>query len=329
MGFASTINRNVSVCALANGGYAIAYETNGWAAGTVDISVQTRDSTGVFVNETNITDPTFANDGSDDANPYITQLANGMLAVAYGDNTIGFGDTDTRVLLLDSSTLSVLAERNILAGQSITDDVDNPAIAGYGYGQVAVIHANGTDADIQGEALQAVRTSTGDGLNNTINGDDLVDKINSGAGNDTLRGFANKDILNGGAGIDTLVGGTQSDRLNGGSGSDTLTGNSGSDKFIFKNGLGASNVDTITDFTVPDDTILLDNAIFAGLALGALAPAAFRIGAAAGDGSDRIIYNAATGALYFDANGIGGAAQIQFAQIDPGLALTAADFIVI
>ncbi len=314
------VNRQISVCALANGGFAVAYEDNGWLTGTVDITVGTYTSTGVFVDQANI------GSTSDDANPYIAQLANGMLVVAFSRDLVDF---DTYVKLLDSSTLDELASDTITAGESIFDDTINPAIAGYGYGQVAVFHANSTDADNQGEALQAVRTSTGDAGNNTVNGDDLLDKMNGGLGNDTLRGFGNKDILNGGAGIDTLNGGSQSDRLNGGSGSDTLTGAGGNDKFLFKNAFGASNIDTITDYVVADDTILIDNAIFTGLALGALAPAAFRIGAAAADGSDRIIYNFATGALYFDANGIAGVAQIQFAQLAPGLALTAADFIVI
>ncbi len=44
--------------------------------------------------------------------------------------------------------------------------------------------------------------------------------------------------------------------------------------------LGASNVDTISDFNVAQDTIQADNAIFTGLGgAGALAASAFHIGA--------------------------------------------------
>ena len=53
-----------------------------------------------------------------------------------------------------------------------------------------------------------------------------------------------------------------------------------------------------------------------GLATGTLAAAAFRIGAAAADASDRIIYNDDTGALFFDQDGTGGAAQVRFATLD-------------
>jgi Ca2+-binding RTX toxin-like protein len=93
--------------------------------------------------------------------------------------------------------------------------------------------------------------------------------------------------------------------------------------------LVAANRDTIVDFSVLDDTIKLENAVFTGLAAGALAANRFQIGANANDVNDRIIYDSANGRLYFDADGLGGAAKIHFATLDAGLALTAADFIVI
>jgi Ca2+-binding RTX toxin-like protein len=70
--------------------------------------------------------------------------------------------------------------------------------------------------------------------------------------------------------------------------------------------------------------------VFAGLgAAGALAAGKFRIGAAALDATDRIIYQAGAGGLYFDADGSGAAAQIRIATLDPGLALTVGDFTMI
>jgi serralysin len=80
---------------------------------------------------------------------------------------------------------------------------------------------------------------------------------------------------------------------------------------------------------VPDDTIRLENAVFTGLAAGALAPGAFNTGAAASQADDRIIYNTATGALLFDADGSGAGAAVHFATLAGGLALTASDFLVI
>jgi serralysin len=75
--------------------------------------------------------------------------------------------------------------------------------------------------------------------------------------------------------------------------------------------------------------ILLDDAVFTGLSLGALDAGAFRTGTAAADADDRIIYNSTTGALLFDADGVGGVAAVQFATLTGAPALTAADFVVI
>ena len=64
------------------------------------------------------------------------------------------------------------------------------------------------------------------------------------------------------------------------------------DLFFFNTALNAAtNVDTVTDFSVANDTFRLENAIFAGLAAGALNADAFHIGAAAADAEDRIIYS--------------------------------------
>ena len=81
--------------------------------------------------------------------------------------------------------------------------------------------------------------------------------------------------------------------------------------------------------TVGLDKIYLDNAVFGVLADGALAAGAFRSGTAAADADDRIIYNSATGALFYDADGNGAGAAVQFATLSTGLALSASDFLVI
>jgi len=130
--------------------------------------------------------------------------------------------------------------------------------------------------------------------------------------------FANKIVGNAGSNI-----------INGGGGADTLSGYLGNDFFLFDSTLGAGNIDTITDFNVANDTVRLQNSVFTGLAAGTLAAAAFRIGSAAADASDRIVYNNATGALSFDGDGSGGSAAQQFATLSAGLALTNTDFFVV
>ena len=75
-------------------------------------------------------------------------------------------------------------------------------------------------------------------------------------------------------------------------------------------------MDRISGYSVFDDTILLDDAIFTALGSpGTLAAGAFNTGSAASQADDRIIYNSATGALLYDADGIGGVAAVQFATV--------------
>ncbi|PSJ56164.1 beta strand repeat-containing protein [Kumtagia ephedrae] len=119
--------------------------------------------------------------------------------------------------------------------------------------------------------------------------------------------------------------------LDGGDGIDTLYGMGGADAFRFSTALGSNNVDRIADFSVADDSIHLDDAIFAALGLGTLADSAFKdIAVAARDADDRILYNSTTGSLFYDADGSGSAfTAVKFASVSPGLALSAADFMVI
>lgn len=88
--------------------------------------------------------------------------------------------------------------------------------------------------------------------------------------------------------------------------------------------------DTITDFLVVDDTIQVSKVGFGGelTANAAITAAQFRIGTKAGDSSDRFIYNEATGALLFDADGTGASAQVQFAQLSTNLGITNNDIFV-
>jgi Ca2+-binding RTX toxin-like protein len=158
-------------------------------------------------------------------------------------------------------------------------------------------------------------TGAGNNLNNTITGNGLAN---------TVLGRAGGDILKGGAGADTL---------NGGLGVDTLSGQLHSDFFVFNVAPTAANRDIITDFSNVagnNDTIRLENAVFTKVGgAGALSAAAFHLGAAAHDASDRIIYNKATGAVIYDLNGNAAGGATVFAVLSNKAALTVADFVVI
>lgn len=177
-----------------------------------------------------------------------------------------------------------------------------------------------------------VGTASSETLNGTSGADTIQglagnDRLYGREGNDRLEGGSGRDYLYGSTGDDTLLGGSGNDYLYGGSGRDVLTGGANRDSFVFDTSLGASNIDRITDFSVADDTIRLDNAVFTAFGWNGTMPSrAFYVGAAAHDSTDRIIYNSTTGALSYDRDGTGSAAAIQFAELSPGLALTYQDF---
>ncbi len=134
------------------------------------------------------------------------------------------------------------------------------------------------------------------------------------------------------AGSDRLEGGAGSDLLDGGLAADVLTGGAGEDTFRFSTALGDGNVDRITDFRVADDTILLDNLVFAALGEdGPLAAGALYRSASgtAHDADDRILYDTDSGVLSYDADGTGDDAAIRFARLSPDLALSASDFTIL
>jgi phospholipase/lecithinase/hemolysin len=127
----------------------------------------------------------------------------------------------------------------------------------------------------------------------------------------------------------SIVGNAGANIIDGRGGSDSLWGLGGSDTFLFSTALGPTNIDRIYDFDPAADTIRLDDAIFGGLSLGSLSPGAFALGSLAAQADDRIIYDPASGKLYFDADGIGGMAPVHFATLNAGLSLTAADFFIV
>lgn len=134
--------------------------------------------------------------------------------------------------------------------------------------------------------------------------------------------------LKGGKKNDVLVGGAGNDLLNGGLGNDRLAGGEGSDVFVFSTRL-KKNVDRLIDFSGTDDTIQLSAKVFK-LKKGVLDQEAFRIGAKAADAEDRIVFNAKTGALFYDADGSGTAYEaVKFAQVKAKTVLTAGDFLVL
>ncbi len=114
---------------------------------------------------------------------------------------------------------------------------------------------------------------TGDASGNNVTGTEFSDILNGGSGADIFDGGAGDDSISGGAGNDSLFGGAGSDSLFGGDGNDTLTGGAGTnvlsgglgaDVFVFT-GTTAGGGDIITDYSIVDDVINIDQSAFIGL----------------------------------------------------------------
>lgn len=182
--------------------------------------------------------------------------------------------------------------------------------------------ANIENLNMQGSAFFGI----GNALGNIIDGNDI---------DNSLRGLSGNDSLFGRQGDDALFGGSGNDLLDGGLGADVMTGGGGigSDRFRFDTALGT--IDTIQDFSPAargnNDAIELGQDVFLGIGpTGILAATAFTKGAAATTISHRIIYDDVTGALYFDPDGIGRSAAVQFATLSGSPDnVTNADFVVI
>lgn len=177
----------------------------------------------------------------------------------------------------------------------------------------------------------------GRGGDDRINGGSGIDSLSGEAGNDIVLGGTYGDLIYGGAGddalrgdggADQLFGDAGADKLRGGLGADQLTGGAGADRFIFDTAIGR-DVDRVNDFVVGEDRLYLENAVFTGLANGRLAAGQFKnLALGVEDANDRVLWNPANGALYFDADGAGGQAPVRFALVHSSVPLTAAAFMV-
>ncbi len=253
------------------------------------------------------------------------------------------GEGDDTVSAIVDYALGPEVESLVLAGG---------AIAGTGNALANVIVGNAAaNAILAGEGADSILGNAGNDLlqgqqgSDTLRGGGGNDDLRAGAegdvvysgqgddvvfgklGDDVLRGGPGNDTLSAGQGNDSLYGGADSDLLQGRAGNDLLTGGAGADRFWFESA-AAADADTILDFEAGVDQIALAASIFTALAPGALAAANFREGASAADGDDYVLYDAASGILYYDADASGAAGAAPFAQLAGTPALAAGDFLV-
>ncbi|MEN9395927.1 MAG: hypothetical protein RLZ81_457 [Pseudomonadota bacterium] len=210
-------------------------------------------------------------------------------------------------------------------------DAGNAAYQSLAAGQTTDVVASYTVTDEHGASSTSTLTITVTGVAEATvmtpgSGGPGSDTLTGSTGNDVLYGGPSGDLLYGEAGNDALFGDQAVDSLHGGLGNDTLTGGAGNDLYYFDTALSSTNIDTIVGEN--GDLIMLDNTVFGLGTSGTLAATAFKSLSGSVDADDRILYDTATGNLFFDADGSGSGSAVQFATVTGTLqgAIDAGDF---
>ncbi len=257
--------------------------------------------------------------------------------LAFRANTVMQGEDYAGTTRNDSHTGT--AGNDSLAGGRGNDSLDgglgNDSLSG-GLGRDTLAGGNGNDTLLAGDSNDSLDGGLG---NDVLNGDAGNDTLLGGAGNDQLAGGTEHDSLDGGIGNDsltggdgrdTLVGGEGADTLAGGLGRDMLTGGAGADGFVLM--AQTANYDNVTDFVSGVDFLIISAAEFgAGLSAGMDLSTGghFVSGLRATAATATFLYDATTGRLQFDADGIGAGGRQLIAVLDGHPTLVASDLHVI
>ena len=296
---------------------------------------------------------------------YVGTGADSVLAGA-GDDRVGYrllgahtldGGAGDDLLLVEG--LVGASVYFIVGGDGAVDDGNLSVITGFeryhvfGQGPMADIISLGAGDDTA-QGFLGDDTLFGGAGDDVLEGGAGLDVLGGGSGRDSLSGGANNDVLYGGSGDDRLIGGAGDDTLsgganadflaggagndwlNGGLGSDTLQGGDGADVFVF--GAPGSGADRIIDFEVGIDQVhiaakaLSDPQTGGFLALGAVDPARFAIGAAEGDLAQFVLVwqaTANTTLLQWDADGAGALPGVVLLRFSGDIAVGAGDIWII
>ncbi|MEG5048685.1 calcium-binding protein, partial [Microcoleus sp. B4-C1] len=236
------------------------------------------------------------------------EVAQDLLQVAAGNKTIQSAISENTGASLNTKIQSATANNPTVRNTLDTDDSSTPSTpeepfpeSGIEFVKDGENTTESTDGDdtIMGSASDDIlRGRKGNDLLFSLDGNDWMngnqgndvtdggigddtlyggkgfDTLTGGAGNDFLSGNRGEDILIGEKGDDTLYGGQGNDILLGGQGNDflsgdlgddTLVGDVGSDRFLLSTNSG---IDTVADFEVGQDLLVLGNGLsFSQLAI--------------------------------------------------------------
>jgi Ca2+-binding RTX toxin-like protein len=268
----------------------------------------------------------------DNPGDQIVELAGGGYDTVFASANFTLNHDLERVVAFDlRSTNAMNFTGNELANELVGNDGAN--VIDGGAGADVMTGYGGNDVYFVDNAGDLVNESAGGGYDTVFTSINYL--LGSSTGGQIERlAVADRAAAQGlslrGNGLDNEISGDDGNNIiDGEAGRDILTGYAGSDSFVFSSALGSANADHIADFDPNFDRIALDRSIFTGLATGHLSAGALAVGTAAKDTDDRVIYDSATGTLYFDPDGTGAMPAQVFATVHDGLVLTADNFVAI
>jgi VCBS repeat-containing protein len=201
--YTSSNHNYQSIAALNDGGFVIAWESNGVDGSDDGVYAQIYDASGNTVG---------------------TEFYVNAYTAGYWDmpsiTTLDDGDF---VITWNSST-GVYAQRYVLEGDTFTTDISS--IHG-GEGNDSIL---GTDSDDELWGGEGNDTINGGSGNDYLEGEVGVDVIDGEAGDDDIWGGEGNDTINGGSGNDYLDGEAGDDVIDGGDGDDSIYGDEGNDE---------------------------------------------------------------------------------------------------
>ncbi|WP_156387820.1 calcium-binding protein [Methylobacterium sp. Leaf399] len=286
------------------------------------------------------------------------------LSLAGTDNLTGLGNSLANVITGNggANVLNGLVGADTMSGGAGSDTyyVDNAADRA-----IEADSAVGTDLvfasvsySLAGSHLENLTLTGAGNLNGA--GNSLANVITGNSGANVLNGGLGADTMSGGAGSDTYYVDNVGDRAleaNGAAGTDLVyasasyslagsdlenltltgtgnlagTGNSIANTLTGNGGANVLDGQGGNDLLTGGATVQLARSVFTALGAGPLSEAAFRdLSAGSADASDRILYDKATGALSYDADGSGlASAAVQFAILDTKATVTHLDFMIV
>jgi hypothetical protein len=187
----SSLNNDIQVVALLDGGFVAAYTSNGDGDTGIIMQIFNADGSQREVVSVNNGTPGVQN------NPTVTLLSNGYIVVGWSSG--------------QSFSMQAFTPDGDPAGTAFLnpDGAIEVELAGLSGGLIASARespfSDGSGNSMQGYLHEFFRTTTGDDSDETLAGDSLLDVINAGGGNDIVVGGGGSDGLDGGSGNDTVV----------------------------------------------------------------------------------------------------------------------------